>query len=392
MFHWLADATAGAHIRDTRLLIVAGAVWLTCCLWLWISASRHRRNIRAVPIRIHVAGTRGKSTVTRMIAAGMRAADMRVLAKATGSAPRLILSDGSEEIWARRGLASIREQIRLFRRAVGLKADALVVECMAIQPEMIWASETHLIQATTTVITNARPDHFEELGEEPGAMADALRWVVPTNGHLVVSDEAFTDALRKSAVARNCKLTIVSITGLDPHEANRAIAMAVCETHAIDATVAGPAIEAATPDPGHFFETRLTIGGKAIRFANAFSSNDVDSLAIRWNEIATSEAPVVLFNARPDRPLRTQHFMAYLASLPVRPKLFVTGDPLSFHLARRAGFSESDVRRLNATSATAALAELAGAAANDGMIWGIGNFYGLGLGLTAELEKHVPAC
>ena len=34
---------------------------------------RHQRNVNAIPIRIHVNGTRGKSSVTRLIAAGLRA-------------------------------------------------------------------------------------------------------------------------------------------------------------------------------------------------------------------------------------------------------------------------------------------------------------------------------
>ena len=64
---------------------------------------------------------------------------------------------------------------RLIARAARFRAEAVVVECMAIRKELIWASETYLIQATMAVITNARADHFEDLGEDPDAMADALR-------------------------------------------------------------------------------------------------------------------------------------------------------------------------------------------------------------------------
>ena len=35
--------------------------------------ARHRRNLRGIPIRVQVNGTRGKSSVTRLIAAGLRA-------------------------------------------------------------------------------------------------------------------------------------------------------------------------------------------------------------------------------------------------------------------------------------------------------------------------------
>ena len=40
----------------------------------------HRRRLARIPTRIHVAGTRGKSSVTRLIAAGLRAGGSRDLA------------------------------------------------------------------------------------------------------------------------------------------------------------------------------------------------------------------------------------------------------------------------------------------------------------------------
>src|SRR5258707_3853572 len=106
-------------------------------VWLGAAAWRHRRNLRAIPVRIHVAGTRGKSTTTRLIAAGLRAGGRRVMAKTTGSQPRLILPDGSEEIWPRRGPAAVREQMRLFARAARSGADTVLVECLAIRPEFV---------------------------------------------------------------------------------------------------------------------------------------------------------------------------------------------------------------------------------------------------------------
>ena len=138
--------TWGQHIPDARLLIIALAALATCLAYLGTAAWRHRGNLRAVPVRIHVAGTRGKSTTVRMIAAGLRASGRRVLAKTTGSEPRLILPDGSEVAWPRRGAANIREQIRLFAKAVEFGADTVVVECMAVRPEFVWASEALLVQ------------------------------------------------------------------------------------------------------------------------------------------------------------------------------------------------------------------------------------------------------
>jgi len=56
----------------------------------------HRFHLRSIPVRIHVNGTRGKSSITRLIAAGLRAGERRVVAKTTGTKPRIILEDGRE--------------------------------------------------------------------------------------------------------------------------------------------------------------------------------------------------------------------------------------------------------------------------------------------------------
>ena len=158
MHSLLTGLSEGVHVPDARLFAIALAALAGCILSLALAAWRHRRHLRAVPVRIHVAGTRGKSTTTRLIAAGLRAGGRRVLAKTTGSQPRVILPDGSEQAWPRRGPASVREQARLLARAAKLRADTVVVECMAIRPEFVFASERHLIAATTTVITNTRAE------------------------------------------------------------------------------------------------------------------------------------------------------------------------------------------------------------------------------------------
>src|SRR5438309_2598777 len=142
----ITDPFWGAHVSDARLFAIALAIFVACLLWMWLSARRHRGYMRAIPVRIHVAGTRGKSTTTRLIAAALRAGGRRVVAKTTGSEPRLILPDGRDEIWPRRGPATIREQLRFVRRAAQLGVDTIVVECMAIRPEFVFASERHLVE------------------------------------------------------------------------------------------------------------------------------------------------------------------------------------------------------------------------------------------------------
>jgi poly-gamma-glutamate synthase PgsB/CapB len=383
---------SGEHISDARLFVVALVALAGCILWQGIVAWRHRRTLRAIPVRIHVAGTRGKSTTTRLIAAALRASGRRVVAKTTGSEPRLILPDGRDEIWPRRGPATIREQIGFVRRAALLGADTIVVECMAIRPEFVFASERHLIEATTTVITNTRADHLEDIGESSEASAQALAWSICANGQLIVSAEAASPALMARAKARGTTVTIVDTAGLDPIETDRALALAVATAHGVPAAIAKPAMEAATPDPGTFRERTLAIEGKPVRFANAFACNDIDSLKLLWPSVDNGERPVVLLNARRDRPLRTQRFLAFLAAQVPMPLLFVVGDPLAARLARRAGFGPDAVRKLRARLPDGALRELAAFAPSGGVIWGIGNYQGFGARLTAALAGRDTSC
>ena len=175
-------------LSDVQLLIVTGATTASVISGLAWAAARHRRRLKRLPIRIHVAGTRGKTTVTRLIWGGLRAGGIRTAAKTTGTLPVLLKPDGSEAAWPRRGPASIAEQWRFVRAAVALDAQAMVMECMAVQPEFLWASERYAARATITVVTNLRPDHAEAIAPQPSSMADALRSIVPQGGTLVLGE------------------------------------------------------------------------------------------------------------------------------------------------------------------------------------------------------------
>ncbi|MBK7046893.1 MAG: poly-gamma-glutamate synthase PgsB [bacterium] len=163
---------------------------------------RHGRHRRRIPVRIHVNGTRGKSSVARLIGAGLRGGGLRVVAKTTGSAAALVHVDGTETRIRRRGGPNIREQLAVVRAAVAERCDALVIECMAVRPDLQRTCEQSIVQATHGVITNVRPDHLEVMGPSLDDVAASLAGTVPQGTKLFTAEAAYAGHLESVARQR----------------------------------------------------------------------------------------------------------------------------------------------------------------------------------------------
>ena len=148
----------------------------------------HNRYLNRIPLRITVTGTRGKSSLVRMIAAVLREDGWRVTSKVTGSHARLIRPDGSESTLRRRGIPSIFEQKRVVRLAAGAGAECLVCEIMSIHPENHFTESRRLLKPHIVIITNLRPDHTDAMGGSPGEIARVFALDIPT-GALVYLPE-----------------------------------------------------------------------------------------------------------------------------------------------------------------------------------------------------------
>ena len=363
------------------LLAPAGALLLV----LVVRAVSLRRALAAVPIRIHVGGTRGKTTVCRMIAAGLRTSGVRTLAKTTGTEPMLLLPDGSAKHWQRIGPPTVAEQRRFAVLAQRLGASATVLECMAIRPELVLASERWLVRATVAVLTNVRPDHFEDLPSQESNAASHLG-LVPAGGVLVAAEEALSQPLRDRASALGTRIVAVPTGGLPAEAANRALAEAACKA----AGCVDPDIPDPPPDAGTFSIAAVRLDGKSFRIANAFACNDVVSLDQLWREHTDATAPaMVLLNHRNDRPLRSLQFLDYFASRPAPPRVLLLGDTAWLRrAARQRGLDASAIASLPWTSGRALLGCVAKAAAEGTTVWGVGNYHGRGAALLQALAAE----
>ena len=383
------------HVTPFARFIVALLAVSVACAFLAVATFVHRRRLNRIPIRIHVAGTRGKSTVTRMVAAALRAGGHSVVAKTTGTEPKLILPDGNEVRIRRWSATSIREQSNFIRTAARAKADAVVAEAMAIEPEYLSALERFYIRATDLLITNVRPDHQEQLGQNPDAMALAVMRALPPRGRVFVTAEAATALVRKEAQRLRCELFVVGdAQNSDPEEANVALERAVCRHYRIDDATADAAMRAAQRDIGAFTLQSLTVGGRSVRFANAFSCNDAESFRQLWRRHQPHEtAAAFLFNARPDRPLRSRAFLSLLPQLAPDAALYVTQGSHTFRKwALKAGFDGGRIHLLPRASAQRQFDRIANDVADGTVIWGTGNFRGAGADMTAFVDAVARRC
>ncbi len=287
-----------------------------------LESALHRRNLSKVPVRIHVSGTRGKSSVTRLIATGLSMSGQPATGKTTGTLARMIMPDQSEFPVYRPLGANIIEQKRIIATTAKMGVPKIVIECMALQPIFHWISERHLVRATHGVITNIRPDHLDVMGPTERDVALAIASMVPVKGTLYTAEVRNLDVLKMACDDRKTKLVAVGpedvaavtdeeMSGFkySEHKENVALVLRILADFGISREDAIRALWHTNPDPGALTDYKLDYFGRKIIFVNAFAANDPESTARVWNTMLQRypnvDKVIALFNMRADRPSRT---------------------------------------------------------------------------------------
>jgi poly-gamma-glutamate synthase PgsB/CapB len=280
----------------------------------------HQKRIYSIPIRIHINGTRGKSSVTRLIGAGLRAGGISNITKVTGTFPRLIIEDGTETYIHRKSAANIIEQLAIVKFAASRKVQALVMECMALQPQYQTITENHMIHSNIGVMTNIRIDHTDVMGHTLQEIAETLGRTIPKNEHLFTSENVIPDTLKCMADKRNAVTHFIDPQTVShaemkgfryiEHRENVSLALAICQHLEIDRETALKGMYNAIPDAGVLWCHRVEAFKKRLVFYNAFAANDPDSTLLVWNkirdEIGFEGTRIVLLNTRQDRLYRAR--------------------------------------------------------------------------------------
>jgi poly-gamma-glutamate synthase PgsB/CapB len=291
----------------------------------WFGESQgHTKRIAMVPHRIHVNGIRGKSTVTRLLAGMLREADLVTIGKSTGSFAAVIKPDGEDHPLQRTGSPTILEQINVVKQWVTPFVDAIVVECMAINPRYQKVSEERIIRSTIGVITNVREDHQDVMGETLPEIARSLMSSCPKHGVLVTAEQnpeildiMFEEARRRGTsliVADPTKVRSEEVGAFDyiSFEENIAIVLAIAELLDIPRHVAMAGMVKAPADPGVLRIERYKVAGKNLTWANLFAVNDRESMVAAAAKLGPYVGPnttsVGILNNRRDRQRRALQF------------------------------------------------------------------------------------
>lgn len=284
---------------------------------------------------IHVNGIRGKSTVCRLIDAGLRECGYKVYTKTTGTLPMIINTDNVEVPIKRLGKANIREQLKIMRKAKKAGADVLVIECMAVNPDLQEISQQQILQADIVVVTNVRLDHIGQMGENELDIANAFARTIPLNGTFIIGDNQYIDLYQKHVRTRQTKIKIAKNAEIEniqetfetfPENINISLAIAK------ELDLPQKAFIEGMKKYHHDFGAYRTISTADTVFINGFASNDATSTLMLYQHMIKkydSNDITILFNSRNDRPSRTFQFIEMFNSIDIK-KIIITGSNLHY--------------------------------------------------------------
>lgn len=321
----------GVYLAGSMAMLVAGL----------LEQRAHYKSLHSIPHRVVINGIRGKSSITRLCAGALRGGGVTTVAKTTGTAARFIDPDGVDEpIYRKFGLANVIEQVAIVRRAAAYRPEALVIECMAVLPDLQEINERKLIHSTICVICNVREDHLAEMGPTLPDIARSLSRSMPQGGVCITAEKEQIEVLRAEASRRKCELIQVDPDEIDDEtiasfpfitfKENIAIALAVAGMCGIEREAALRGMIESPPDPGTVAVDDYQVDDRRLSFANLFAANDPSSTLMNIEQLAERgliTRPLnIVINCRPDRVERNGQ-MGELTGALKPDKIILIGEP-----------------------------------------------------------------
>jgi poly-gamma-glutamate synthase PgsB/CapB len=373
--------------------IIVGLLLVLLVYGFWEFRS-HQFHLSRIPVRIHVNGTRGKSSVVRLIAAGLRSGGGKVFAKTTGTKARMLFVDGSEVPVLRVGRPNIIEQTRIVARAARQEPDYFVTECMGVQPHLQELLERQFVKSHIGVITNVRADHLDNMGPTLTDVAHSLSNTIANSGLLFTAEGEYLDVISERAESVGAEIIKVGGAEVTDEEMrgfsyfefkeNVAIALSVVQHFGIDRKKALESMYRAAPDPGVVRRYEIAIHDKVIEFVNAFAANDPDSFLAIWDLLKIHHEPgktlIVLVNSRKDRIQRAEQLGEFITFRLDADYYIVTGEYTRPLVARAisCGMPHNKIEDLGGRSLEAVFNSVVNLATEKTLVFGIGNMVGFG--------------
>lgn len=323
------------------LLVLTLTAFLLYLVYERIALDRIRRR---VPLVISVTGTRGKSSVVRLLASVLRESGRKALAKTTGSQAQYVFPDGTIHDVPRRGMVSILEQKATLAKAASLGVDCLVVEIMSVHPANHLVESQKILKPDTVLLTNVRRDHTDAMGETEEEIARVLGLDLLPGANVFLPDEY--QELMQSAKPSPAEVNFhsspggaaTSLTtdkqryGQSVFSSNYDLVTTVARKMGISDEVIVRGMNRTVYDIGEFKIWKCRVDGKEIFAVNAFAANDpvstrqlLDSTRSALSGVAASFSG--LLHLRSDRADRTLQWLGSLQdnAAPQFERLFVVG-------------------------------------------------------------------
>lgn len=385
------------------------AMMLAWLLFLVAEVVLLRRRRETVPLRIAVTGSRGKTTVARLLASVLREEGRTVLAKTTGSEPAYVFPDGSEHEIHRLGAPSIIEQKRLLRRAARMGADVVVAEVMAVRPEYHRVEGREILRPHLVLVTNFHPDHLEAQGESRASVARVLALAVPPGARVLVPEEEWEEVFRRTVEDEGGRVEKVLSGSGPPAEgpggfgSNLDLVGGAARSLGIGDEVLRDGVRRARGDLGALRLWKYTLpgAGGSWTVVNAFAANDPESTFRIHDRVldrmgVSAETCTGLLSLRPDRGDRTLQWVEALAAggLERFGRLLVAGlhaRALRHRLRREPGAGKVEVlgpgRPVAVMEKVMASGPGGPVSGSGGLVFGFGNIAGLGESLVRHWDR-----
>ncbi len=390
-----------------RELLVTGVCVSVFLVYLLVERAQLERKISRIPLRICVTGTRGKSSVVRLIAASLRDIRMLVLAKTTGSKACLIFPDGSESEIRRRSCPTILEGKKILTIASRSGVHAIVMEMMSIRPEFLRTEAIRMIKPHILIVTNVREDHVDELGKTKNEIAYAFALAIPEKSTVIIPEEEFYPVFEQRAKKANAKLILVpqnlrivrnAIEEESPvheFEQNFRIAMAVAKFLGKDQKKAYRAAKRTSPDFGSLKVWQADVDSplRGWSFVSAFAANDPEST---WDVLVKLESRglfkgkkrIGLINLRKDRGGRTMQWFGALQGKEANgfDRLFFVGDHAHALRNKLRGRIKLEITIAKEKGPEDLIANISALEREESVVFGMGNMAGMGRRLVDYWE------